>query len=174
MANNDSRPLPAPHAFITVSAEEFPWGIYVAYVGPSLDALAAVGCITADMRRQFDQRSNGKERKDEYGDEYHRCKKPRKDQPHRVRLVRHIHDTDRARTLPGVAECLDEAKARKEAEAQRPPCSLDYNQMQQRNRPVGRFQRIVKWVEVERKLIVINWNQIRQDVLLARATQEAQ
>lgn len=168
MRNIRGTPLPTPHQFVAVTeASEEPWGCFVSYIAPSLDALAAAGCISQAMVEQC-RNAKGRPLKDENGDKFCRIRKPTKDQQERVQVIRYVEDMDRARALPGVSEALPamtHQQARKLAlaaigrtpEALRRPSEVN---MQQRERLVGRWQRQVRWCVVG-NVILPDWREVK-------------
>lgn len=103
-----------PEIRIRVARQE--WGMVVEYVGPSPQHLHAAGCVTDRMLKLWASGvKGGKKFRDENGDGFRRWPRPSRAYPQGVHVTRNIHHERNYRALPGVADCLEYLRARREA-----------------------------------------------------------
>jgi hypothetical protein len=149
------KPLQLTRGCVLMETSREHWGIFVRYIGPSLDALLAAKCITPSMYRAFRKPCPGVPRRDADGDAIRQVRKGK-----RIDVSLYIRRSEyKALRLAGVRETLAPKPATKGLPA---PVLLaaaahgDIEGLRTKQRAVGRFQRLVEYATCE-NLIMPNW-----------------
>lgn len=156
---SELKQLPAPHAAISVEVKRCGGFAVVEYVGPSLEALHAAGCID---RVAFDLFSETRQRiaSSELGE----CKRQRwYSSPPGWKIIWRVWPSQLDR-MPGCSSADVAAMSRTEAlallSAMRESIGLSGTGLRLRERAIGQHQRIVQWAECE-GVIWPDWDALR-------------